>query len=128
MPYKNIEDKRRCARGQYHKHKEKWKERFEALPKEERERIIRERNKRRREHYRTHAVEIRAKRKAEREANRKFGDCEICGKHCQLCYDHCHETMNHRGWLCKNCNLVLGHAFNSTEVLRNAIEYLKKQT
>lgn len=33
-----------------------------------------------------------------------------------------------RGWLCQSCNLVLGHAKDDPQILRNAIHYLEKGT
>jgi hypothetical protein len=39
--------------------------------------------------------------------------------------DHCHETGEVRGILCCHCNVMLGHARDSVERLRGAIEYLE---
>lgn len=41
--------------------------------------------------------------------------------------DHNHETGDVRGILCSGCNLVLGHARESTEVLYRAIVYLSER-
>lgn len=38
--------------------------------------------------------------------------------------DHCHVTNVVRGLLCAKCNLLLGHADDSTRLLRSAIFYL----
>lgn len=58
------------------------------------------------------------------------GVCAICGveesslsRH--LCMDHCHATGNFRGWLCFNCNAMLGHVRDNKEVLKNAVSYLE---
>lgn len=40
--------------------------------------------------------------------------------------DHCHTSGKVRGLLCFNCNAMLGHAKDRTEVLKRAIEYLEK--
>lgn len=57
------------------------------------------------------------------------GKCKICsseqprgrgGFH----VDHCHENKNVRGLLCASCNMMLGMAKDSKEILMNAIEYL----
>ena len=41
--------------------------------------------------------------------------------------DHNHETGDVRGILCSKCNLVLGHARESTEILYRAIVYLSER-
>jgi hypothetical protein len=41
--------------------------------------------------------------------------------------DHNHETGDVRGILCSKCNLVLGHARESTEILYQAIVYLSER-
>ena len=57
--------------------------------------------------------------------------CAICstpivtGRHCHV--DHDHTTGKVRGVLCNHCNLMLGHAKDSTEVLLKAVEYLNVQ-
>lgn len=38
--------------------------------------------------------------------------------------DHCHYTGKLRGILCTHCNLLLGHAKDQPQILRNAAEYL----
>ena len=40
--------------------------------------------------------------------------------------DHCHATGTVRGILCGKCNLLLGHAFDSVEILQSAIDYLEE--
>ena len=44
----------------------------------------------------------------------------------KLSVDHCHETGVVRGLLCSSCNKAIGFMKDSTENLKNAIEYLKK--
>ena len=41
--------------------------------------------------------------------------------------DHNHETCDVRGILCSKCNLVLGHARESTDILYQAIVYLSER-
>jgi hypothetical protein len=59
------------------------------------------------------------------------GVCKICsrenptGKHNRFHVDHCHETSKVRGLLCSPCNLGLGAFGDNTEVLTEAIKYLK---
>ena len=61
---------------------------------------------------------------------RQGGRCAICRREPSSSRDrvadHCHETGRFRGVLCQNCNLVLGHARDSVEVLLKAAEYLKQ--
>mgnify|MGYP001025011870 CR=1 FL=1 len=58
------------------------------------------------------------------------GKCLICGStdSChnsgQFVVDHCHSTEVVRGLLCHHCNLLLGHAKDSTATLQAAINYL----
>jgi hypothetical protein len=54
------------------------------------------------------------------------GQCAICCVKSALCVDHCHKNGNVRELLCNSCNTLLGHAKESEDILRSAIEYLKK--
>ena len=40
--------------------------------------------------------------------------------------DHCHTTGKIRGILCRYCNVLLGQAKDSIEILQSAQDYLKK--
>jgi hypothetical protein len=58
--------------------------------------------------------------------------CKICGREFNqrnvfksARVDHCHSTGKVRGLLCVNCNLGLGNFYDNTELLMNAIDYLK---
>ncbi len=66
---------------------------------------------------------------------RQSGCCAICGNPPQdknqygvkrLAIDHDHATGQIRGLLCYNCNVMLGHARDSVDVLQSAIAYLEK--
>ena len=57
------------------------------------------------------------------------GRCAICGVDSnsigrRLSIDHNHESGAFRGLLCHNCNVLLGHAKDSPDLLRKAICYL----
>lgn len=57
--------------------------------------------------------------------------CDICGnesdhRYAKLCVDHNHETGKVRGMLCFSCNVMIGQGRDNTEVLSNAIKYLKE--
>lgn len=58
--------------------------------------------------------------------------CAVCktqspgGRFGQWQTDHCHKTNLVRGILCHHCNLILGHAKDTPEILRAAIAYLER--
>ena len=58
--------------------------------------------------------------------------CAICGTdkpgggHENLYVDHDHNTGKVRGLLCRNCNLMLGHAFDKIEILESGISYINR--
>jgi hypothetical protein len=54
------------------------------------------------------------------------GTCLICDEHHdRLFVDHDHATGEVRGLLCNQCNLCLGHARDTPELLRKAATYLE---
>lgn len=53
--------------------------------------------------------------------------CEICQeKVSQMHWDHCHSTGRFRGMLCVRCNIMIGLADDSVNILQSAIEYLNR--
>jgi hypothetical protein len=50
--------------------------------------------------------------------------CELCELTPAVHWDHNHQTNEHRGWLCKNCNTGLGIFFDDVSQLEKAINYL----
>jgi hypothetical protein len=60
------------------------------------------------------------------------GRCDICGTHFESSkttnIDHCHTTGKVRALLCRHCNLVLGHAKESVQILENAVQYLNQHS
>jgi hypothetical protein len=52
-------------------------------------------------------------------------ECEICARPAQN-NDHDHATGQVRGTLCRDCNLLLGYAFDDVERLRAAADYLER--
>jgi hypothetical protein len=65
------------------------------------------------------------------------GKCAICfgeettksnkdRKSKKMSIDHCHVTHKTRGILCYHCNMILGHAKDSIEILESAIAYIKR--
>jgi len=58
------------------------------------------------------------------------GQCAICGVQNNIadrmfCVDHDHKTGNIRALLCGKCNLMLGLIDENTEILENAIAYIR---
>lgn len=59
--------------------------------------------------------------------NNKCDICRVdfsCIKTKDIHVDHCHETGQVRGVLCRWCNLTLGHAKDSINILELSIDYL----
>ena len=59
------------------------------------------------------------------------GMCACCNTHqsslsISLAVDHCHTTGKIRKLLCNRCNLLLGNADESVELLENIIKYINK--
>jgi len=52
--------------------------------------------------------------------------CTCCGAVRKLHMDHCHRTDNFRGWICANCNTMLGLAGESRIGLEAGIRYLAR--
>lgn len=94
-----------------------------------------------REHAKNERTHHRAKIKAIRIKSR-YGqappypapdNCEGCkrpfsetSKHHGACYDHDHSNGKFRGWLCNDCNLILGYAKDSRDRLQLMINYLDR--
>lgn len=53
--------------------------------------------------------------------------CEACGKGGKICMDHNHKTSTFRGWLCDDCNLVLGRAKDDVNILKSLVQYLEER-
>jgi len=52
--------------------------------------------------------------------------CEVCGFAGKICWDHNHETGKFRGWICHQCNIILGMCRDSVPQLLALVEYLKR--
>jgi hypothetical protein len=54
--------------------------------------------------------------------------CDVCGRAPDtgksLHFDHSHAHGHFRGWLCRGCNLVLGHVSDDPTILRKLADYL----
>ena len=88
------------------------------------------------EQYREVYMKQAARRRAKREAlaPRPCPDiCEMCGRSIEnrgADFDHDHSCCEHgcsecfREWLCRQCNVILGHAHDDPELLRKLADYL----
>lgn len=57
----------------------------------------------------------------------KEGVCPICLKHKKLVVDHKHgKEGSYRGFICYNCNTLLGHIEN-TEKMKRVYEYINEK-
>ena len=65
---------------------------------------------------------------AEKLAGRKKPKrCDVCKKNGRrICFDHCHKSQKFRGWICVLCNLALGHAKDSPQLLCALAAYLRR--
>lgn len=58
--------------------------------------------------------------------------CEICGdkgkKRDGIVLDHDHKTNKFRGWICSNCNSIIGFSHESTDTLRKIINYINENS
>ena len=51
--------------------------------------------------------------------------CECCGRIDRLFLDHEHGTARFRGYLCRRCNVGLGHLGDSAQGVLKALAYLR---
>lgn len=62
----------------------------------------------------------------------QYDCCAICstlfpgGQKESFFIDHDHKTGQIRGLLCRECNLMIGHAKDDTDILRQAVRYLER--
>ena len=64
--------------------------------------------------------------------------CDRCGRDpgakkndptkAKLVFDHCHETLQHRGWLCDNCNRAMGMLGDDIAGMILSAKYIAKTT
>lgn len=52
--------------------------------------------------------------------------CQVCRRVGKICFDHSHLSAAFRGWICFNCNIVLGMVGDSSKTLRKLATYLEK--
>ena len=88
---------------------------------------VKGKNTRRRSLVKTYGLTVEQYDKMLEQQN---GGCAICGGQNKdgrrLFIDHCHQSEKVRGLLCSKCNLFLGAANDSVDILSRAITYLNK--
>ena len=68
-----------------------------------------------------------AKRRKESVGRPMPDHCDACGGNDGgIVFDHCHTLGHPRGWLCRRCNLTLGHVNDDPGRLRKLIAYLER--
>jgi hypothetical protein len=71
----------------------------------------------RKKYYTTKLEKLAGRKKPKR--------CDVCRKSGrQIDFDHCHKSGIFRGWVCRQCNIILGHAGDSSKLLRKLADYL----
>ena len=82
--------------------------------------------KKRKSGFRCREVVNAEKRKSHlaKTSGEKPDTCEACGGNNKISFDHDHQTGEHRGWLCHNCNTALGLLKDNINTLQNLIGYL----
>jgi hypothetical protein len=131
-------DRKKSDKKYYENHRERCRDaerRYRNKP-EVRERLLekqRERSKQwyanpenrlRRKKYNKDWWQRKIKELEEMVGRSKPSKCEICGGNGQICFDHCHKTGKARGWICMNCNTILGKVNDDVEILKKLINYL----
>lgn len=134
----NPEKWKTQQKAYYKKRNEKRREAYAQLSEEEKELLNKERKERRdndpnnkrraREYQRLHTLrQCGMSLKEAREWYRnKVKVCEICSTTEVLGIDHNHNTNKVRGFLCRACNLGIGHLKDDSTLVKNALIYLQK--
>lgn len=123
MPYKDPIVAKQKAKERYERSKHLWKNEDGSWKKSS----YKLENKR--ASYHKHKDKTLEKRREKRrlEVANRGTVCPVCLKEVQkLVYDHNHTTGEFRDYICTSCNLALGHAYESVEILEGLIEYVKR--
>jgi hypothetical protein len=155
MPYKDKNKAREANRKSYRKYRESRLKKYNKYIRENSERYKEWNKKWHEEHAEQHSIwqkkwndkhrfrlALQSAQKSAIKYNHKpcnateseiresfTGSCFVCGKKegkRKLHMDHSHTTGEFRGWLCSNCNVVIGMLKENTTILKRAITYLEK--
>lgn len=130
MPFTPDEQRRRNRekrRRHYRKHREEIRANRRAPPRAKpapdletlKRRVAKKRS------YKKNQPSERLRREAEA-ARPRPTCCDVCGDERRIQLDHCHRRGIFRGWLCGNCNSILGLAYDDPDRLRKLIAYLER--
>jgi hypothetical protein len=79
--------------------------------------------------YKDYLNKLRLKNKLqalEHKAGRPKPDhCEVCSNGGKIVWDHCHNSDKFRGWICDDCNMVLGRVDDDPVRLEKLAVYLR---
>lgn len=96
---------------------------------------LEENRKKHRQHYKenkeTYLLSAKRRREdmQERMAGRPRPDtCEVCNQEGVISFDHDHKTGKFRGWLCRECNSILGFANDDYKLLKRLATFVYKRT
>lgn len=127
---KNKAKKNATSKSHYHHNKDVYKERFRDYYQENGLGSVRSARLNRRSEIQEYDRQRNRKKLIEKyglsEAEvPKILECEVCGSGLRVAFDHDHNTGNFRGFLCYRCNLALGYALDSSELLEKLAKYLR---
>ena len=74
--------------------------------------------------HRAHLRVKYARRLIERAGCEPPTKCPGCERRLKLFFDHSHATNRFRGWLCRKCNLALGHVNDDMATLLRLAAYV----
>jgi len=128
MPYKDPAMAKEHRRRYYRENKDRWKT-PDGLWRNPYANNVERRREVARNWYHRNKEWVRERDKKKRQQRREKyqdGQCPICNKVTNLVRDHHHASGVEREHICPACNLVIGHAYESPEILRAAADYLEK--
>ena len=100
---------------------------YSRLYRERHPEKVKEAAKRRRLRNPRYALDYHQRRQEAEAGRPRPKICEICGNDKRpIAFDHCHRRGVFRGWICVDCNVVLGLVNDDTDRLLKLIAYLER--